>query len=784
MDKPSLADLRRKLDKCDDARFDAFCLDYYPGVYDKFSRGMRKDEKITLLLDHCRQETGRLDRLAKLLDLVPPPPAPISGPFEVPRDIPQFVGRGAQLAELCEILFDAKPHTVYCLTGMGGIGKTALAIHAAHILWGHFKLFKDGVLWAEPAGSDPLSILKRWARAYGYDFGGLSNLDDCAAAVRRVLADKEILVILDDVRSPEQVLPLLPGGSRCTVLLTTRNVELAASLDAFRYPLSALAPAESRDLMAQIVGQERLAAEEECAAEICRLLGHLPLAVKIAAQRLKSAEDWRLEDLTGWLRDEKSRLDELKISDREVRASFAVSWEALDESLRRSFALLAVFEGRSFGAPAFAAVAETDDKAVKHHLSALVARSLLAREGDTRYRQHPLLADFAVEQLGQDGAAYLRVVRYYLEYARFHPHEYAVLEEEWENLSAGMRVAYQRQAWQSVLDYAEALADAWFVRGHFTAARLGYRWACQAAEVLGDDRALAACLSGWGRMCIEQGDHAEAEKRLSMSLQICEGLADLRGQATNRYNLAQVAVELECYDNVEQLLTSSRRIREQMDDRQGVAETLELQGLAFFGQGNYDRAGELGRRALEMQNTAGDEHGSIPTLDLLAAVAIEQGALDLAEEYGLRALKLCEKLQDNRNQVEVLHSLSHIYRRQDRLEPALACAEESLRLARTMGNLGTEAEALFTLGLIYKRQEKYDLALEAGLQSLRLCEKLSYRLQMAYVLIFIGDVCEKQSRIDEARQSWRRALTVAELLQHPTAIEKAESRLDRSIGQA
>ena len=727
MDKPSLADLRRKLDKCDDARFDAFCLDYYPGVYDKFSRGMRKDEKITLLLDHCRQETGRLDRLAKLLDLVPPPPAPISGPFEVPRDIPQFVGRGAQLAELCEILFDAKPHTVYCLTGMGGIGKTALAIHAAHILWGHFKLFKDGVLWAEPAGSDPLSILKRWARAYGYDFGGLSNLDDCAAAVRRVLADKEILVILDDVRSPEQVLPLLPGGSRCTVLLTTRNVELAASLDAFRYPLSALAPAESRDLMAQIVGQERLSAEEECAAEICRLLGHLPLAVKIAAQRLKSAEDWRLEDLAGWLRDEKSRLDELKISDREVRASFAVSWEALDESLRRSFALLAVFEGRSFGAPAFAAVAETDDKAVKHHLSALVARSLLAREGDTRYRQHPLLADFAVEQLGQDGAAYLRVVRYYLEYARFHPHEYAVLEEEWENLSAGMRVAYQRQAWQSVLDYAEALADAWFVRGHFTAARLGYRWACQAAEVLGDDRALAACLSGWGRMCIEQGDHAEAEKRLSMSLQICERLADLRSQATNRYNLAQVAVGSNA------TTTSSgarprRQIREQMDDRQGVAETLELQGLAFFGQGNYDRAGELGRRALEMQNTAGDERGSIPTLDLLAAVAIEQGALDLAEEYGLRALKLCEKLQDKRNQVEVLHSLSHLIGARtawNRLWNAPRRAP-----GQTMGNLGTEAEALLRWA-IYKTRKVRSWPWRPA-QSLHLV-KTEYRLQMAYV---------------------------------------------------
>lgn len=692
-------------------------------------------------------------------------------PFQAPPDVPRFVGREQELAELCDALTHPEGQNVWCLTGMGGIGKTALAIRLAHVLRDDFV---DGVLWANMAASEPLAILESWAHAYDFDFSGLPDLDSRAAALRGELSDKKVLVILDDARSADQVRPLLLSSTHSGILLTTRDVDLAVILDARALPVPVLASAYSRQLLVDIVGYERVLAEDESADEICELLGHLPLAVDIAARRLASRRRWRLADMAERLRNERSRLVELKISDREVRASFAVSWEALDEDLRRLFALLAIFEGRAFTAAALAAVAQVNHRAIADRVYDLVALSLLSEEGQAYYRQHTLMADFAREKLGNDEAAYARMAEFYLEYATQHQHDYAALGNEWENLLAGMRVAYRQEIWWVIKQYAEVLADAWFARGRFSDARQGYWWAYVAAQALQDTRIQARFLLRWGQACIEQGDYDEAEKLLADGLKIFKALDDQGGIASVRHHLGRIALERANYDEAERLLADCRRIRARLGDASGVAEALFRQAHIPYYRLSFVEAEQLAKQALDIQQTVDDKLGCVRSLNMLASIALERDDPASAEEYCRRALAICDELDEQGELAITLCTLSDVYRRRDDLQSARDYAQQSLALFRRMGDRKSRAMALYELSRTDEDLRDYTAALESGLQSIDLCRQLSDTWGMVYVMLHVGEIHRHLDQPGQAREIWSEALGIAEELQHPLSTELRE----------
>ncbi len=704
-----------------------------------------------------------------------PPTRDLEVPFQAPRDVVHFVGREELLEKISEIITQPTSQNFFCLTGMGGIGKTALVTRLAHVLKDRFP---DGILWANLASSEPFAILDSWAKAYGFDFSTLPDIASRAASLRGELANKKTLIVLDDVWNVSQVQPLLPSGPDNIVLITTRDQDLPLALDAEAFPLSVLGIPESRQLMTYIIGEKRVQAESAIADEICRLLGHLPLAVRIAARLLLSRRRWKLVDLAARLRDESNRLATLKIRDREVRASFTVSWDLLDEELRRTFALIAVFEGRPFRVSALTTVAEVDRTTAEDHLYSLVSLSLVAEASDTHYQQHPLLADYAREHLDQPEEAYSRMSRYYLAFATRYQHNYALLEQEWESLLAAMRIAHQQKRWARVIEFTNVLTQAWFAQGRFSDARKGYGWAREAAETIEDRLALEASLRGWGQACIEQSDYDEAEKHLLESLEISEGLKIQTSIASAKYYLGRIAVERANYDEAQRLLKESQLIREELGDMSGVAETLYQQAIMLFYR-DYQKSKKLLKQALEIQQSTGDKQGSIRTLRWLAETILldDKGDRTLAEKFCQQALELCEEIDEQGELGPIYFTLSEIYKQQDKFQAARENIEKSLTLFRRMGDRKSVAKALYRLSQVNAELEEYETALQEGVNSLDLCRELQDIWGTIHVLRYLGDLHHTLDQGKQARERWEEALAIARKLQHPF-MNSLQERLD------
>ncbi|MBX3013996.1 MAG: tetratricopeptide repeat protein [Caldilineaceae bacterium] len=739
-------------------------------LYDEF--GVPPSDETNALYDQI--ETGALGPEAGARFVAPSaapatvtPAPPLPPPFQAPPALLHFVGRAADLATVGAQLRRAQPNRLLALIGMGGIGKTTLANHLAYDLRGHFA---DGVLWAYTASTEPLDILGGWAQAYGYDFSGLSDVENRAAALRGVLADKQTLIILDDVRSLSRVRPLLVGSPQSATLLTTRDLDVATALGAHPYLLAEMTSADGEQLLMRILGAERVAAEREAARQICALLQNLPLAVEITAQRLLSRPRRRLADMAERLHNVQDRLD-LAISDRAVRTSFMVSWESLDGALQQIFALLGVFGGRSFTASTLAYLANLDVYTTEDRLFALTALSLLSEEAEERYRQHPLLADFAREQLGDDQTAHQRMMAYYLAFAQEYQAEYNALQPEWENMMAGLQMAYQLEEWRAVLDYAEVLTVPWFIRAHYGEARQAYALAKTAAIRLNDHHALSMALLHWGRACIEQNDAAEAVTLLHEGIQLCTEQQDYAGIAAAQYYLARLNLEQGQYKAAEELLVISQSYREALADNVGVASVHYQRAFLAYLQGKLAEALAACTQALTMYETLNHETDLVPALRLLADIALEQKQYDKAEAYCKRALQICEKLHDRGELTATYYSLTVVARLQEKMERAEAYAKQALELSNLIGNRLFHALALHELSRIYAHQNALALGVQAAQQSLQLLLDLQDTFNQVYLLRQLGDLHYALGDRPTAYHYWQEGLQLAEQKNHPLTPE-------------
>lgn len=711
-------------------------------------------------------EQGELE--ANALPLPPAPPVVVAAPFQAPGALLHFVGRELELARVQGQLRSRRANRPLALVGMAGVGKTTLAAHLAHDLRAQFS---DGVLWAYAASSDPLDILGSWASALGYDFSALADVENRAAALRGVIVDKQLLFVIDDGRSASRIRPLLVGGERSATLLTTRDLDVATALNATPYMLTEMSPADGEGLLMRILGEERVQAELAAARQICTLLQNLPLAVEITAQRLLSRPRRRLADIAERLQNVGERLD-LAVSDRAVRTSFMVSWESLDGNLRRIFALLGVFAGRAFRAEALAAVAELDLYLAEDRLFSLTALSLLTEvenEGDgmLRYRQHPLLADFACEQLGADRAAQLRMVQYYLRFAQEQQTDYAALQPEWENLMAALEMAHTLQEWALVLAYAQALTEPWFTRARYAEARRAYRLVRTAAEQLADTQALANCLLCWGRACVEQYDYTEAEELLASALTLHQQLNRRNEVASVEYHLARIALEQAQYDKAERLLRDSQQQFATSGDTLGTSVTIAQQALLAYRRGDLEAAKQLCNQVLQMDTYADQLAARLPTLRLLADIALEEQTYEVAATYCNQSLALCKQLDNRSELAAVYYSLTVVARCQNTLDEAQQFAQRAIELCEVTGNRGFKALTLHESSRIHTAMGNHQAAIMASEESMNLLLAVKDSFNLVYILRQLGEAQLAAGEKEKAIDAWQAALTLAESQQHP-----------------
>ena len=345
----------------------------------------------------------------------PPVSRRVKVPAHLPADVADFTGRSALTEELIRVLSDStaanaepRPLAVAAITGTGGVGKTSLALHAAHRLAAGFS---DGQLFVDLGGAtaaprSPADVLDELLVALGLPEHELpTTFEARVAEFRSQTSGRRLLVVLDDARDAAQIRPLLPGSGSCGVLVTSRN-RLPGLAAAVPLQLDVMGPAEGRALFAAIVGRERADAEPGARDEILEYCAGLPLAIRIAASRLASRPSWSVGDLAARLRDERDRLDELSVEDVAVRASFQVGYlnlndpgQAGGDHRARAFRLLGLWPGEDLSLGAIAALLGTSGAQAGRLMESLTDAHLVDTRVAGRYRLHDLLRIYARERV-------------------------------------------------------------------------------------------------------------------------------------------------------------------------------------------------------------------------------------------------------------------------------------------------------------------------------------------------------------------------------------------------
>ena len=696
-----------------------------------------------------------------------------------------LVGRETELAEITDRLVNDSSCRLLTIVGPGGIGKTRLALQAATQ---SLEQFEDGTFFVSfeviaLAEAMAPSILQTLSSA-------IQDQKDPRAQLIDYVRDKNLLLVLDNLEhlleGTALIGEMLAAAPAIKIIVTSRERlhlqwEWLYETQGLAYPPENAENIEgfsAVQLFLQTARRMRarfsLAEEQAHVIRICQLVEGLPLGLELAASwvRVMSCREIA-EQIERNLDVLSAHIADVPDRHRSARAVFEYSWSLLAPEEQQVFMKLAVFPG-GFRREA----AEKVAGAPLSLLFTLVDKSLLRASATGRYDMHNLLHQYVSEkaaEFGQATAMQTRLINYYLGYARQHQHDYLALEEERLNLMTCLEMARNNWQAQVVLDYVEALGEMWSARGHWSDARRGYAWACDAARAHDDDRALAKCLRQWGTACMEQGDYEEAEGLLQQSLGLSRKLNVRAEIATTQYELARIARDKSDLATAARRLTESLILREELQDSSGIAEVLFLQAFVYHDQQDFAFANDLALRALHLQDQIGDHQHRIQTLHLLAEIALHgRAAYQDAEDYCRQAIVLCNEQQEMAELASVISTLAESYRLQGKLQEARLQAIRCLELSKHMGSRKLQAFYFFRLSKIDADLGNISLALQEGLSSLGLCRATYQRLATMYVLDHIGNLYHVLHQPEQETLYWNEALTIAQEFNHPLFNELSE----------
>lgn len=657
-----------------------------------------------------------------------PPSEPRRGTF-LPYDVADFAGRTEELDLITRASeADGGLVRIVAIDGMAGAGKTALAVHAAHRLADRFpdgRLFVD--LRAHVDGHRPVAperALEVLLRQVGVAADAIpADLPDRVGAWRAALAGRRMLIVLDDAADVAQVRPLLPGASASLVLITGRR--RLPDLDAAHaVSIDVLPRREAAGLFTRIVG-ERADAEPDAVDEVLLLCGFLPLAVRIAASRLRHRPRWTVAHLAGRLRDERRRLAELSTAERGVAAAFTLSYHQLVPGHQRMFRLLGAYPGRDIEPRAAAALAALDPVEAEDVLEDLLDVHMLLQHEPGRYRLHDLLRqyarDTAAESSEERREALARLLDHHLgtacaamdvlypdsrhrrprvEIAAEHASSFHDTDEALAWLAAERTNLVQAAAHAADGDRPEhtgALATTLYRylydhALHDDACTLHGK-ALEAARRRDDPAGAGRALTDLGWVRRVRGDHALARDLFEQALAACLTADDRRGQARALVGLGGVHAGDDDHEAAGAAYLRARDLFRELDDRFGDAVTTDSLGVVRERLGRPDEASDLHQEALTLFRAIGSQGGEADALHNLGVADLRQGRLHQARDHHRAALDLYRRFGYRRGEAKALNGLAAVATACGDLGTARRLHRSALELATELGDHQEQAHA-------------------------------------------------------------------------------------------
>ncbi|MFI1018897.1 BTAD domain-containing putative transcriptional regulator [Streptomyces sp. NPDC020965] len=621
------------------------------------------------------------------------PPRSAPPPAQLPADIADFTGRKHLVADLTERLTRQAGTAVRicAISGIGGTGKTALAVHVAHRLraW-----FPAGQLFVDLAGvtekpAVPRIVLGHLLHALGVPDAGMpDDLDARAALYRTMLSEQRMLVVLDNAADGEQIRRLLPGYPGCAVIVTSR-ARLTA-VPAHTVELDSFGPEEARDLLAAVVGGEKVRAESVAARDLVATCGHLPLAVRIAACRVLARPGTTIADCLRELSDERRRLDRLRTGELNVQACFRLGYEQLTPAAAGAFRLLALPDTETISLPIAAALLGLDEFDTEQVLDELINTGLLQSPRSARYRYHDLLRLFArglraATDPEDRATAALANLLGFLRATTYHAYR---------AVRPGHRIAaLLNPAGTAGVECADAqAAHDWFDRERDTvlpvlrqAVLRSPALVAPAADVLLGLEPLLERAYAW-RDIVELGQDV-VDRAKSADLPHAEAIA--------RYLLSGAFWQLSRFTEGADHIERALELCERHDQPLVLAEVRTVRALLVAGhRGHSGRTVGLLREAVEFQRTIGNPSGEANTLGSLAHSYITLGEPALAVDATTAGLELYRSLGDRMGEAQILIQRGGALRLMGDTETAMDCYAQSLGLSRELGLRFLEASLL------------------------------------------------------------------------------------------